>query len=167
MKKEKKNYFISNKNNIDYVGNQFLKVFGKMEFEIPKKLKLKIKVLEKDMNNKEILAEFRPKESTLGELVWAMKNEERMLRNGYSNIFYIRDKEKILWAVVAGWFSFRRGWSVGAGSVEDPVGWDQGSQVVSQVFNSSAFGSLDSLDLVKRVKILEDKISKVERIINL
>ena len=157
------NYFQVGKNKILYVGDSFKKHFCSIDVKIPKKLKLKSKILEKWMLDQDILNHLKPKESNLGELAWALKNESRMLKNGYANIFYVRDKKNTLWAVNAGWSS--DGWSVYAYSVTDPYGWDDGSQVFSQVF--SVLKTLDSGDLEFRIKELEKFKQKVEKIINL
>ena len=145
-----------NKNNIKYLGDKFKAHFS-YDFTVPKKLKLTHKVLEKSMLDKEILEEFKPKESTLGEFAWALKNEKAMLKNGWSNIFYIRDKDNNLWAVRACWNDFGGGWLVDAASVSGPVEWLAGRQVVSQRFNVSS----DKLDS-RIIEILDsvDELTK-------
>lgn len=157
-----KDYFQPNKNNISYVGSQFLEVFGKMEFKIPKKLELQAKILERSMTDKEILAEFKPKESTLGELTWAMKNEKKMLKNGYANIFYIRDNKGTLWAVHARWYVGRGGWGVFAASVARPSRWGRGCRVVSQTF--SVFDPLDSWNLDGEIMEIRGKKYKLSEV---
>ena len=157
-------YFQVGKNNIGYIGLNFQEHFLDTEFEIPKKLKLQHKVLERGMTAKEILEEFKPQESNLGELAWALKNYKKLLKNGYANIFYIRDKKGTLWTVYAYWH-VGRGWNVDAYPVTNPDEWNAGSQVVSQVF--SVLDSLDSGDLEKRVKELEKDMERLRKIINL
>jgi hypothetical protein len=129
-----KNYFTVGKHNIGYVGDDFKEHFGSMEFTIPKKLKLQTRTLERSMSDKEVLVELRPKESNLGELAWALKNDKNMLKNGYANIFYIRDEGNTLWVVYAYWLSDYREWFVLALSVENPFAWSADYQVLSQVF---------------------------------
>lgn len=156
-----------NNYNIKYIGNNFTKHFCNMEFEIPKKLKLEYKVLDKTMSDKVILEKFSPKEVNLGEFIWALENCKDMLKNSYANIFYIRDKNNTLWAVNAGWNSVYRGWYVSAYSVEDPDGWNAGVQVLSRKFSSLALEPLDSLSLETRIKDLESDMAKIKKIINL
>ncbi len=62
----------------------------------------------------------------------AQGQEGSLLVNG-SNIAYIEDKNGKVWAVCAGWDSGGRFRCVSAGSVEGPVGWCGGGQVLSQV----------------------------------
>ena len=154
------------KNNIKYIGDNFKTHFS-YGFKVPKKLKLEHKILDKNMLDKEILEQWKPQESTLGELVWALENYEAILKNGNANIFYIRDKDLRLWAVSAGWGSVHGGWSVYAISVGYPGPWSAGSQVVSRKFSSSVLGPLDSGDLESRIKELEDKVAKLLKVINL
>ncbi len=153
--KEEKDYFKVGKNNIGYVGDNFKNNFLDMDFEIPEKLELKTKILERNMNDREILEEFKPKESNLGELVYGLKSEV-LLKNGYANIFYIRDKNDVLWAVSAYWRSGGRCWSLGAYSVGDPRDWRAGDQVVSRDWNFE-FKTSDTLTLSNSepVKVLE------------
>lgn len=151
-----------NKNNIKYLGSDFQGHFSDTEFKVPKKLKLQHKVLNKYTLDEEILKEFKPQESTLGELIWALNNYKGLIKNGWPNIFYIRDKDNVLWAVGASWGSFLGGWSLSACSVTRRVGWDEGDQVVSQNFNVSSNKSgsriieiLDDLDkLAKELRTL-------------
>lgn len=107
--------------------------FGSIEFKETKP-KLETRTLHRNMLDKDILSEFKPKECTLGDLVYALKNPKKvgLLENGYANIFYIRDAKGTLWAVRASWHAVDRGWLVFAHSVSYPVGWLDGSQVVSR-----------------------------------
>ena len=119
------------KNNIKYIGDNFKTHFS-YDFKVPKKLKLEHKILDKNMLDKEILEQWKPQESTLGELVWALENYEAILKNGNANIFYIRDKDLRLWAVYARWFSVDGGWDVYTRSVVDPRRWRAADQVLSR-----------------------------------
>lgn len=158
-------FFKVGKNNIGYVSDKFQELFGDTEFEIPKKLELQHKVLEKPMLDKEILEKWRPQESNLGELAWAIENSANLLKNSYANIFYISDKNNTLWAVDAYWDPDYGGWSVNVYSVASLVEWDAGHRVLSQVF--SELGSSDSGDLEKRVRTMEEDMKKIRKIINL
>ena len=55
-----------------------------------------------------------------------------LLVNGYVNVAYIRDKNDVLCAVSAGWYSNYGGWNVGAHSVESPNRWNAGAQILSR-----------------------------------
>ena len=61
-----KEQFKVGKNNITYVGNNFQKWFYETSF-IKSTKELDFKVLPRYMNDTEILYEFKPKESTLGD----------------------------------------------------------------------------------------------------
>lgn len=93
--------------------------------------------LEKDSLDQPILAELGDcAETTMDHFVWLVTQQSKgqdgvLLTNSRANIFYIRDDENVLWAVYARWYSDDRYWGVGASSVEDPYGWDAGSQVIS------------------------------------
>ena len=137
MKKLKsQDYFKEGSNTIGYVGDNFKKHFYGMEFTIPKKLSLKTKILERNMLDKDILSEFKPQESNLGELSYALQNDSILLKNGYANIFYIRDKNKVLWVLYFAWCSNDRGWGVGADPLGYPDDWDAGRQVLSCDFGN-------------------------------
>jgi hypothetical protein len=74
-------------------------------------------------------------ETTLTEMFSLMEKQKNgeggvLLNNGYANIFYIRDQNRVLRAVYVRWFGDGR--HVDAGSVEDPDRWDAGSQVFSR-----------------------------------
>ena len=137
MKKFKKqDYFKEGSNTIGCVGDNFKKHFYGMEFTIPKKLSLKTKILERNMLDKDILSEFKPQESNLGELSYALQNDSILLKNGYANIFYIRDKNKVLWVLNFYWRSDRRVWDVGADPPDYPNRWPAVSQVLSCDFGN-------------------------------
>ena len=153
-----KTYFKKGKNDIHWLSSNFQEHFGDLDFVEVAECTLQVKKLERDMLDKEILTEWKPEESTLGELAYALKNWENigLLRDDYANIFYIRDKDKILWAVLARWDSGRGGWYVHASSIEDPYEWRAGShewragsRVVSRNY---AFRPSDSSDLESRMK---------------
>ena len=139
-----KNFFTVGTNNIGYISQLFKDIFGDMDVKIPKKLKLEVKVLDKPMTDQKIFDEWQPKESTLGEFAWALKNEPRMLKNGYASIFYVRDNRNTLWAVYAGWRPRCGGWGVNVSSVAYLSGWGGGGRVLSQAF--SVLGDSRNLD---------------------
>lgn len=155
-----KTYFQESKNNIGYVGSNFKEHFMDMEFTIPKKLALKTRKLERDMTDKEILNEFKPHESNLGELAYALENNLLDKENYNSNIFYIKDKKGVLWAVRAHWNSDYRAWYVDAYSVEFPLEWLAGSQVIS--CDCGIFDSLKPNDPLKLGNSEPVKITEIE-----
>src|SRR3990167_3824255 len=124
-----------------WVGDNFKNQFYEMDFK-PSNKKLYIKILERRMTDKEILNEFKPTEITLGELYNFLKSS-KTLENNCANIAFIRDDAGTLWAVFASWRSAGRVWDLNADSVEFPIGWDAGRQVLSQ----AAFGDLTSGNL--------------------
>lgn len=122
------------KNNITWLGYNFKKHFGDMEFEREEN-KLYTKILENPMLDKEILDELKPTECTLTDLLTVLEGDYKDIWN----IFYIRDEEGTLWAVSGYWRSDYRGWFVEANSIEYPDRWDDGYQV----FSRDSFGSLN------------------------
>ncbi len=120
--------FKEGENDIYWLGSNFKKRFGQIQFEITTDT-LKTKTLERSVFDKEILAELQPQEATLGDLYHALT----YLDKGGWYIFYIRDEKNTLWAVGARWYS-GGGWGVEAGSVERPGRWSDGRRVVSRGF---------------------------------
>lgn len=164
------NFFKEKTNNIFLVSETFKEHFGSQEVGIPKTLTLKSKKLEKDMLDKEILSEWKPQESTLGELAYAMQND-LLGKDGYANIFYIRDDSGTLWAVAVLWYS-GDGWYVDAYSVEDPDRWHAGAQVFSRDFSdhltpltlnpSETLTVSEPLKKGDKVRVTDGKIVKVK-----
>ena len=131
--------------NIVWTGNNFDGIFGNVSV-IPKKCKIATKILKRRMNDKEILSTLKPKETSLDEFAYVLKNRKGLLTSGYVNIFYIRDAARTLWAVSARWRV--DGWRVGAGSVVHPDEWSGGSQVIACDF----FGSSEPLKICPHCK---------------
>lgn len=147
MKLKASQQFVVGKNNIIFVWSGFKDHFSGMNFESTKPI-LQHKTLDKAMNDKEILDQFRPEESSLGDFLFALNNEVSMLKNGYANIFYIRDDKGILWAVRVLWYG--GGWNVYASSIESSSGWGAGYQVFGRGFlESLPFQALESFDPLK------------------
>ena len=74
-------------------------------------------------------------ETTLGQilaLIRRQKNGKRgvLFTDGIANIFYVRDADETLRAVLVSWGG--DGWGVRAVSVSYPVGWSVGSRVFSR-----------------------------------
>jgi len=137
--------FFTTKNSIGYVAERFQPVFGDMDIELPKKLDLQTKKLDRPMTDAEILKKFDPEEISLGDLVYAIKNIfERIRWRWY--ICYIRDDAGVLWAVGAYWRE-GHGWFVSASSVGRPNGWNAVHQVVSRKFSALGTSDTGSFDL--------------------
>ncbi len=88
--------------------------------------------------DKSILDELGDKAETYLSQFWALLEMQghgqkgNLLVNGNANIFYIRDAENTLWAVVARWGAGSGGWDLSADSVSDPHGWGADDMVVSR-----------------------------------
>jgi len=141
------------KNKIVWLGSDFKKHFS-YEFN-EKKTKLLTKTLGEHMNDTEIMKKFHPEPIELGEMMNFLKTADH---NGWY-IFYVNDKDNVLWAVRVHWDSDDDGWRVLALSVESPHKWDAGLQVVSCRFSDSL--KSDTLTL----KSLESRIEKLEAVI--
>ena|SRR3990167_4262515 len=141
-----KPFFTENTNNISYISHNFKDHFGDMAVEIPKKLKLEVKVLEKNMTNQEILNEFKPKPITLGQLAYCVKNPENcgLRTDGWANLFFIKNKANEIWLVSA--YLFSVGWDFSADPLDGPDWWRGVGQVFSRKFSvlgDSETGNLD------------------------
>lgn len=74
-------------------------------------------------------------EVTLYEVYGLLKKQEKgeegiLLTSGLANIFYVKDDEGTLCAVVAHWRE--NGWGVDAHSIENPGLWPSGRRVFSR-----------------------------------
>lgn len=115
----------------------FLKGKGKIEKSKGSTV-LQYQDLKKSSLDKPIITELGGEakaETTLTEMFHLMslqKNgkEGALLTNGYANIFYTRDINRVLRAVRVRWDVY--GWDVDAYSVDDPNGWPDGDRVVSR-----------------------------------
>jgi len=123
---------------IAWLGSNFENNFlGKTEKDVAPAT-LRIQKLKEASLDTPILAELGDRaETTLAQLWELMKLQGSgqngvLLVNGYANIFYVRDKNDVLWAVYALWYSVSDGWDVGADSVEHPRRWDVDNRVVSR-----------------------------------
>lgn len=112
---------------------------GKVEENVPGAT-LAIHRLNRNSRNGPIRKELGSKreETALAHFYELIKLQPRgeagkLLTNGYAKIiFYICDANGNFWAVYAYWYSFRREWRVLDNSVESPIGWDAGFQIVSR-----------------------------------
>ena len=152
--------FIVGKHNIKWVGSTFSEHFGAMSVTPKRELVVECRTLGKPMLDKEILSEFRPQEVDLGFLLDCLDNSNSMLKNGLGNIFYIRDQSNTLWVVFALWYSDNGGWRVLADSVDYPLRWRVGDQVLSRGFSDTVPSDSDPL------KSLTLRVEKLEKLFN-
>ena len=128
--------YFTKKNNVGYLGYKFKKVFGEMPVELPKKLNIQHRKLEREMNDKEILTELKPEEITLGDLAYALKK----LNHDDWFLCYIKDVKDTLWTVNAYWDAYYRCWRVSAYQVAGSGRWGVGCQVISRNFGIENLG---------------------------
>ncbi len=122
---------------ISYVGDNFKAWFGdKIEEPVAEHTLRYAKLLKSSVDGP-IRAEIGAdhEETTLGAvhaLMGLQPNGEDgvLLKNGYANIFYVKDVGGTLQAVRVGWDD--DGWNVSASSVTNPGGWGDGYQVFSR-----------------------------------
>lgn len=125
---------------ISYLGDNFKDNFlGKIEEPFAGSM-LRYGKLKKGSVDRPIIAELGGEakvETTLAEMFSLMEKGEEggLLTNGYANIFYIRDKKGVLWAVRC--HGDGVGWFVRAFSVDDPLEWRAGGQVFSRSSSES------------------------------
>ena len=121
---------------IGYLSDNFKSHFLKKVEENVPEAQLKSFKLNKASFDPPIITALGDKHETylaqLWELLKAQPKGESgtLLTNGYANIFYIRDADNILWAVLVGWGV--GSWSVGADSIDRPYGWRGGNRVFSR-----------------------------------
>lgn len=111
---------------IGYVSSDFVAEFGAPEVE-SEKFQFRSVDLPRSMKDSEILAEFKIEEITLNQLAYLLETGEGMLKNGYSNIFYIKGYPSKVLSVY---------WSSGYGAW-DVLCWSRGEvwRVSRRVFS--------------------------------
>ncbi len=126
---------------ISYLGDNFTEWFlsgsGKTENPISEQT-LRYHKLRQSSVDGPIIAELggvEKSETTLSEMFALMEKQGKgedgvLLNNGYANIFYIKDQNGVLRAVLVFWRD--DGWCVFAYSVGYPRRWDDGYQVFSR-----------------------------------
>lgn len=132
--------FKVNKNKIGWINSDFIKEFGNDELEKGKVLKFQ--KLTHSMTDSEIIKEFGIQECTLGDVLETLKNAPEELKDGYSNIFYIKGHPSRV--VDVRWLGGHGGWRVRDWRRGDNT-WSGGTRVFS--------GSLSLIESFKR----EDK----------
>lgn len=126
------------KANIGWLGINFLyDFFGKTEEGVAQ-AQLALHRLKKNSLDKPILARLGDKaEISLAQFIGLIEKQAKgregvLLVNGYANIAYIGDKNGVIWAVSARWYSGRGYWEVFTFSCGNPHGWHTGNQIVSR-----------------------------------
>ncbi|MFA6006327.1 MAG: hypothetical protein WC764_01215 [Candidatus Paceibacterota bacterium] len=123
---------------IYYLGDNFKANFSnKIETDV-EKAELRCHTLLRSSLDPEIMSELDEARRVIklahfwGMLLQQPRGETGpLLVNGYANIAYVEDENGVLWFVSAGWDS-GNGWYVLARSVEGPLRWSVGLQVVSR-----------------------------------
>ena len=157
-----------NKLKISYVGNNFKEWFYPLKFDPKNKVKpLTSQKVPHAMNDIEILAELKPTEVSMEEIIATLET----LDDSVWALFYCKDKNSVLRAVSVNWNSNDDGWYVHAYAVTNPGSWFDGGRVFSRQFlNAKTLGSSDPLTLeplVARIKSLEEDMEKIKRLINI
>lgn len=135
--------FKKGENNIGYVDSSFIKEFGDDEV-LPGSI-LKFDTLKHSMTDSEIISEFGIQECTLGDVLKTIQGSTPEMKDGYSNIFYIKGHSRV---VGVDWDG--GGWRV-FDWVRDVSTWGGGTRVFSSakliVAGSSNPKSSESLTL--------------------
>lgn len=119
--------------NVGWIGDNFKEHFLGMEFEHTPS-EFEVTKLKKSMSEDQITKEIKPKEVTLGQLLWFLDNAEKVTpdaKDGYINLFRMRDRDGALWAVFADFDAGGGYWYADADSVGGPDEWRAGGRVVS------------------------------------
>lgn len=123
---------------IAWIGDNFKANFLEKTENGVETTELKIHKLDQDSLDAPIIAELGDADETTLAHFWELLKKQGsgqkgdLLTNGYANIAYIRDENMGLWAFYVHCRAGSGGWGVGAYSVEDPLRWDAGNQVVSR-----------------------------------
>lgn len=136
-----KEEFQVEKNNIGYVESSFTNEFG--EEEVTPGSVLSFQTLKRDMKDSEIISELKIEECTLGDVLKTLQDAPESMKDGYSNIFYIKGHSRIVGVCWSGsrWgvSTWRRGGDV----------WGSGGRVFSSAttLSPSSTGSSETLTL--------------------
>lgn len=158
--KKIKDEFVVGKNSIGYVDSDFKREYEDVELPSIGAV-LKSFKLQRSMNDSEIFNEFKIQECTLADVLETLKNATSEMKDGYSNLFYIKDHPSRVVRVIWGgdiWrvFVCYRGddaWG-GDGRVFSPA---TGPQILSS--SPSASMTLD-----EAIKICKENSLKVIRV---
>src|SRR3989344_3077877 len=123
---------------IGYIGSNFNTHFGGKKEKNLQSVELRIHLLRQRSKDPAIIAELGGEEKVetyLATMFAMMKKQGTgqtgdLLVNGYANIFYIKDDDDTLWAVLCLWAG--SSWRVEAPSLSHPCAWPAGRQVFSR-----------------------------------
>jgi len=113
-----------------WMGDNFKTQFLGLEVGAVEAGGLDVRKLEEASLDAPILTELGDKAKLAIQQFKAFLAENRKSSEWF--VFYLTGKDGRLWAVDADWNSDDDGWNVRANSVENPLGWDAGSRVVSR-----------------------------------
>lgn len=114
-----------------WMGENFKAQFLGLEVPAIEETELAVRRLEQNSLDTPILAELGDKAEIFVSQFKVFLNEHRGSNEWF--IFYLKGRDKKLWAVDAYWDVDDDGWRVVADSVAGPDRWNRGCQVVSQV----------------------------------
>lgn len=152
-----KDEFVVGKNNIAWINSTFKEHLYDLDFT-PSTFNLARRTLEKPMNDVEILTSLKPEAVLLGDVLYALE----YLEHDDWYLFYVNDRKGALWAVRARWNAVSGGWLVYAYSVERPLRWYDGRQVLSRGFSDplpsgETFSPFDSLPDILTINNIQYK----------
>ena len=105
------------------------------------------------------MKEFNIKELDLGDVLYALRNDEILLKDGHANIFYVRVGGEVF-PVSVSWFSDDRKWRVFACRSGD-FRWYAGSRAFPRrLLEPQDISALSLSNLEARVKKLEGLFAK-------
>lgn len=147
-----KEVFKVGENKIGWVDSDFKKEYG--DEEVSEGKVLTGQKLGKNMTCAEMIKEFDVQECTLGDVLATIQNATEDMKDGWSNLFFIKDHPSRV--VVVTWSSGYGGWGVRDWSRGDRA-WLEDNRVFSPATGSSNSSSLnsESLKLEESIKIVK------------
>lgn len=154
--------FIVGKHGIGWIDSDFKKNFGDTEFS-EKDGCPTFKKLPRYMTDSEIESEMRPGLCELGDILAFLKNPPEGTKDGYANIFYIKNSGFV---VSVRWYAeggecYVSCWDRGGRD------WHDDYRVFSPATDATELGAQpsDTLTLETRVKVLEDIVEKMRKVL--
>lgn len=141
------------KNKIGYIWDSFTKEFGNDKITPGKALKFQ--KLTKTMIDSEIMKEFGVQECTLGDVLATMKSATEDMKDGYSNIFYVKGHPSHV--VVVYWGSGDGKWRV--------CGWLRGGLWLAdeRVFSPATSGAKALSSSPESALTLDDAVKMLKK----
>lgn len=141
-----KHVFAKGVNNIGYVDSDFTKEYG--EEEVNPGRVLVGKKLERSMTDTEIISEFKVQEVTIGDVFATMNAAPEDMKDGYSNIFYVKGQSRVVSVSWRGGEWCVHAWDRGSG-------WRAGRRVFSPATSDSQNLNTGTLNPVALTKYCE------------